>query len=167
MFARQLAANRPLLHSLKRAVRSGMPTYAECGGLMYLAQRLVDLEGRSHRMVGVLPGAIRMTKRLQPFGYATIIPRRSTILAQANDRIKGHEFHYSTWDHPLRAREAAYTIVRRNVPRRLEGFARGNLLASYLHVHFLTNVRWARRFVAAAHQWQQQQRRRSRRVEIP
>ncbi len=166
VFAQPLSANHTMRTSIKRAVAAGMPVYAECGGFMYLTQRLIDAEDRSRPMVGVVPGTIRMTKRLQPFGYATIIPRRATILARAHDRIKGHEFHYSAWDHPLRAREAAYTIVRRGVPRRLEGFARENLLASYLHVHFLTNVRWARGFVAAAHQWKQQQRR-SRRVETP
>lgn len=164
VFAQPLAENRSFRHSLKRAIDAGIPTYAECGGLMYLAQHLVDLNGRSHKMVGALPGAIRMTQRLQSFGYATLVARRPSILARANDRIKGHEFHYSTWDHSIGRHEAAYTVLRRN-ERRVEGFARGNVLASYLHVHFLTNVRWARRFVAAAQQWkQQQQQRRSRRV---
>ena len=167
MFAKPLAANRSFRHSLKRAVAAGMPTYAECGGLMYLAQRLVDLDNRSHEMVGALPGTIRMTKRLQSFGYATLLVRRPSILARVNDRIKGHEFHYSTWDHSMRGDEAAYTVLRRN-ERRWEGFARGNLLASYLHVHFLTNVRWARRFVEAASRWrQQQQGGRSRRGQQP
>jgi cobyrinic acid a,c-diamide synthase len=165
IFAKPLAANQPFRHALKQALAAGMPTYAECGGLMYLTKRLVDLNGRSHQMVGVLPGTIRMTPRLQPFGYATLLARRPSILARVNDRIKGHEFHYSTWDHPLGRDEAAYTVLRRN-ERRREGFARDNLLASYLHVHFLTNIRWARRFVTAAHQWKQQQRR-SRRVETP
>ncbi len=167
VFAKPLAANRSFRHSLKRAVAAGMPTYAECGGLMYLAQRLVDLDNRSHEMVGALPGTIRMTKRLQSFGYATLLVRRPSILARVNDRIKGHEFHYSTWDHSMRGDEAAYTVLRRN-ERRWEGFARGNLLASYLHVHFLTNVRWARRFVEAASRWrQQQQGGRSRRGQQP
>ncbi|MBI4354402.1 MAG: cobyrinate a,c-diamide synthase [Candidatus Omnitrophica bacterium] len=160
VFARPLAENQSFRRSLKRTIAAGTPTYAECGGLMYLAQRLVDLEGRRHAMVGVLPGTIRMTPRLQPFGYATLLARRPSILARVNDRIKGHEFHYSTWDHPVRGDEAAYTVLRRH-ERRREGFVRGNLLASYLHVHFLTNVRWARRFVETAHRWKQQQRRKS------
>ena len=165
VFARQLAANQPLRRSLKRAVDAGLPTYAECGGLMYLTQRLIDLEGRSHPMVGLLPGAIRMTTRLQPFGYATIIPRRPSILARTHDRIKGHEFHYSTWEHPLTQHEAAYTVVRRK-EQRPEGFVRKNLLASYLHVHFLTNTRWARRFVDSASRWRQQQQGGRRRLVV-
>jgi len=158
-FAAQLQQNAPMRRELRRAITGGVPTYAECGGLMYLAQRLIDAAGRAHAMVGVLPGAIRMTNRLQHFGYATVMPRRATILANARDPIKGHEFHYSTWDHAPSSRQAAYLVMRRREARRLEGFARANLLASYIHVHFLTNLRWARGFVASAQQWRKRRHR--------
>ena len=152
-FAKRLAQNAALRHELKQAIERGIPTYAECGGLMYLAERLHDQEGRAHAMVGALPGSIRMTTRLQPFGYTTLIPRRDTILAKARDAIKGHEFHYSVWDYRIPASQAAYTVVKRRGATRLEGFARANVLASYIHVHFLTNIRWARGFVASAARW--------------
>lgn len=158
VFARELAANEPLRRHLRRAVNAGLPTYAECGGLMYLAQRLVDQRGRSHAMVGALPGTVRMTDRLQHFGYVTLRPRHDTILAKAHDPIKGHEFHYSVWDYRVPAREAAYRVHKERAPERLEGFARANLLASYIHVHFLTNIRWARGFVASAQRWRATQR---------
>ncbi len=149
-FAEGLSQNRPLRGQVRQAVRGGLPTYAECGGLMYLAESLVDQRGRRHAMAGVLPGATRMTSSLQHFGYATIIPNRRTILAEAGDGIKGHEFHYSVWDHRPTPRHAAYTVVQDRRGRRLEGFAQGHLLASYLHVHFLTNRRWAEGLVASA-----------------
>jgi len=149
-FAAPLQQNAPMRRAVRRAIARGVPTYAECGGLMYLAQRLIDEAGRAHAMVGVLPGTVRMTHRLQQFGYATVTPRRATILAAARDAIKGHEFHYSTWDHAPSSRHAAYLVTKRRETARLEGFARGNLLASYIHVHFLANVRWARGFVASA-----------------
>ena len=120
---------------------------------MYLAQRLIDEQGRAHAMVGILPGSIRMMDRLQHFGYATVIPRRRTMLAGVRDAIKGHEFHYSAWDHAPSSRQAAYDVAEPREGRRLEGFAQSNLLASYIHVHFLTNVRWARGFVASARTW--------------
>lgn len=150
VFASQLAQNEPLRREIKCAVEEGLPTYAECGGLMYLAECLIDKQGSEHAMVGVLPGTIRMTNRLQNFGYATLIPKRDTILANADDPIKGHEFHYSVWDHQVPPGQAAYVVVKRRESRRLEGFTQGNLLASYIHVHFLTNIRWARGFVASA-----------------
>lgn len=150
VFAKQLEHNAALRAEIKRTIEQGLPTYAECGGLMYLTQRLVDQEGHQHAMVGILPGAVRMTKRLQNFGYVTLIPKRDTILATANDPIKGHEFHYSIWDHQVPPGQAAYVVVKRREGRRLEGFAQGHLLASYVHVHFLTNIRWARGLVASA-----------------
>ena len=153
VFASELSQNEPLRREMKCAIEGGLPTYAECGGLMYLAEHLVDQAGHQHAMAGVLPGAVRMTNRLQNFGYVTLIPRRDTILAKADDPIKGHEFHYSVWDYQVPSGQAAYTAVKRREGRRLEGFVHGNLLASYVHVHFLTNVRWASGFVASAQRW--------------
>lgn len=150
IFAERLARNVSLRRGIRRAIERGLPTYAECGGLMYLAERISDADGKAHAMVGALPGSIRMTNRLQHFGYATLIPRRNSILAKARDSIKGHEFHYSVWDHQVPPSQAAYTVVQRRGERRLEGFARANLLASYVHVHFLTNPRWAKGFIASA-----------------
>lgn len=153
IFAGELAHNEPLRREIKTVVEAGLPTYAECGGLMYLAERLLDKQGSEHVMVGVLPGTIRMTNQLQNFGYVTLIPKRDTILAKANDPIKGHEFHYSVWDYQVPEGHAAYVAVKHREGRRLEGLARTSLLASYIHVHFLTNVRWARGLIASAQRW--------------
>ena len=151
-----LESNESLRREINGAVRAGVPTYAECGGLMYLAERLVDGDGHARAMVGALPGTIRMADRLQHFGYLTVVARRRSILALAGDRIKGHEFHYSVWDRRVPSREAAYTVVRKGADRRLEGFARANVLASYVHVHFLSNTRWADGLVASARRWREQ-----------
>ena len=150
VLASELAHNEPLRREIKRVVEEGLPTYAECGGLMYLAEHLIDGHGGRYPMVGVLPGTIRMTNRLQNFGYVTLSPQRDTILARAHDPIKGHEFHYSVWDYQVPEGQAAYVVSRPHEGRRLEGFVHANLLASYIHVHFLTNSRWARGFVASA-----------------
>ena len=154
VFARALSENARLRAQLRAVIRAGLPTYAECGGLMYLTQAIIDRDGRAHPMVGVLPGRVRLTDRLQHFGYAVVTPRRATIASQAGETIRGHEFHYSTWDHEPSARDAAYWAVsRRGVHRRLEGFVGRSLLASYIHVHFLSNVRWARGLIASAQRY--------------
>lgn len=155
VFAQPLASNVPLRSEIKAAVAAGLPTYAECGGLMYLAKQLTDQRGRRHTMVGALPGTIRMTNRLQHFGYVTVSPARDTILAKKRDASRGHEFHYSTWTYPVSEERAAYVAVkgRRGWHKRFEGFASGNVLASYVHVHFLTNPRWAKGFVTSAQRW--------------
>ena len=55
LYAGQLAANEPLRQALKAGAAGGLPIYAECGGLMYLAREIRDLEGRVHPMAGVFP----------------------------------------------------------------------------------------------------------------
>lgn len=152
-FAGALAKNQSLRDEISRRIRQGVPTYAECGGLMYLTKALIDHEGHRHEMVGALPGSVRMTNRLQHFGYAKLLARRDNVLAEAGESIRGHEFHHSIWDYRVPAHQAAYTVWNSRNERRNEGIVRGNLLASYIHVHFLTNSHWARRFVESARRW--------------
>lgn len=149
VFAKRLSANRSMRATVARAVGAGIPTYAECGGLMYLARSIRTLDGRSHPMCGVLPGAVRMTERLQDFGYTTVRAARDSILARKGESARGHEFHRSAWTPP--AGRAAYRASKRaGGPDRPEGFARGNLLASYVHLHFAGCPEWAKRFVEKA-----------------
>ena len=109
------------------------PIYAECGGLMYLS------------MIGKIPGQFRMADRLQNFGYAQATALCDTPLLKSGETVRGHEFHYSTWDGPANAYR-----VRKRGKERIEGFANKNILASYVHVHFASKPGLARRLVAAA-----------------
>jgi cobyrinic acid a,c-diamide synthase len=119
---------------LREAVRSGMPVYAECGGLMYLVGQ------------GLLPGRIRMTERLQNFGYAEAVALRDSVVVRRGQRVRGHEYHQSRWIHS--GGPAAYRIGSRR-----DGFALGNLHASYLHLHFGGAPECAERFVESACRW--------------
>ena len=95
-----------------------------------------------------------MTDRLQHFGYVTVQSLRDSIVATAHDSIKGHEFHHSVWDYAVPPERAAYLAVNSRNEQRTEGYAHANIVASYIHVHFLTNARWARGLMAAARRWQ-------------
>lgn len=119
---------------LRDAVRSGLPVYAECGGLMYLVGQ------------GLLPGRIEMTDRLQSFGYKEARAARDTVVVRRGRRLRGHEFHHSRWIHPRIP--AAWTLAGRS-----EGFARKNIHASYLHLHFAGAPECASRFVESAQRW--------------
>ncbi|NOZ26976.1 MAG: cobyrinate a,c-diamide synthase [Chloroflexi bacterium] len=153
MYAAALAENEPLRVALRRAIESGLPTYAECGGLMYLTGSITDLSGMTHPMVGVLPGRSVMVERLT-MGYRVVTTCAETILAPAGLVLRGHEFHYSDWvDRPADL-PAAYAIApRRGGPARPEGYARDNLLASYVHLHFGAAPQLAARFVRACRDW--------------
>lgn len=149
VFARRLAANGTMKRSVRDAARSGLPVYAECGGLMYLSESLRTSDGTTHPMCGILPGAVEMTSRLQNFGYTEVRTVRDTLLAPAGSTTRGHSFHHSRWEGA--DSRAAYRAARPGGgPERLEGYARGNLLASYVHLYFPACPEWARRFVGGA-----------------
>lgn len=133
-FAAEISANAALRTELREALRAGLPCYAECGGLMLLAEGLVATGGQRFPMVGALPGQVEMTHRLQHFGYC-----RASNLAgagKADAAFHGHEFHHSRWcAEPERAN--LWEVTRkRNARRRREGFCSGRLHASYVHLYF-------------------------------
>lgn len=151
LYAEALAANAPLRAAIARAAAQGTPIYAECGGLMYLTETVVDAAGRAYPMVGVLPGQSVMTARLT-MGYRNIRAERSSWLWQAGETLRGHEFHYSVWhDRPATMPWLYACLPDAFHPEtRSEGAAIGNVLASYVHVHFLAHPEIASRFVTAA-----------------
>lgn len=145
MHAAALAANRPMRDALARAVRDGVPVYAECGGLMYLGRSLEDLDGRRHEMVGVIPMDSVMRRRHLTLGYRTVSSLRATPLLRAGETVRGHEFHWSELARPLPSDRAAYRVAERGGV--LEGYADRGVLGSYVHLHFAAHPAMARRFV--------------------
>ena len=145
MYAEALSANRPMMESLRKAVSEGLPIYAECGGLMYLSQGIVDFEEKRHPMAGLLPGWSVMKNRLTRMGYVELEVKKNTILASKGTRLRGHEFHWSEMEKELEP--TAYGIT--SPTTRLEGYANGNILASYVHLHFGSEPSLARNFIEA------------------
>ena len=130
LHAAGLSANEGFRASLAAAISDGLPTYAECGGLLYLCDSLVDLDGDEWPLVGAVPGSAAMHKHLQGMGYREARLAGDSLLGQAGAEVRGHEFHYSssTLRDPTRA---AYELD--GSP---EGYASGDLFASYIHLHF-------------------------------
>jgi len=153
VFAAELAANGAMRRAVAGAVDAGMPVVAECGGLMYLASGITDATGATHPMVGVLPGRCVMRQRRSRLGYLTVRARGATPLLAPGEAARGHEFHWSDYEGPP-AGEPAFTVVEDGA--RTEGFAAGNLVASYVHLHFGAGPGMARRFVAACRTWRGQ-----------
>jgi cobyrinic acid a,c-diamide synthase len=149
LHAAQLAENVPMRAALKSAIDSGIPTYAECGGLMSLAESYFDENGIEYPMMGVLPGSTRLTGKLK-MGYREVVALQSSPLLEKGQTARGHEFHYSEWIRSEESNAFAYEIQpRMSGESQPEGFARNNLLASYVHLHFASNPILARNFVAA------------------
>jgi cobyrinic acid a,c-diamide synthase len=150
LHARELAANAGLRAEIKRFSLSGRPVYAECGGFMYLMDSIQDAEGRIHPMCGVFAMAATMTPRFAALGYREAVTTQDSLLGPAWTMLRGHEFHYSA---PTAADPAAAPLYkvrdRRGWTDQAEGFAKGNTLGSYIHLHLASNPDAAAAFVEA------------------
>jgi cobyrinic acid a,c-diamide synthase len=150
LFAAELAANRPLLRELRTETRRGLPIYAECGGLMYLARALVDAAGTRHRLAGLVPAEVSLASPRLALGYRSAETAKDTVLHTRGTTIHAHEFHYSRSE-PATPNQPAYTVPGREPAA--EGFAWGALLASYLHLHLAGTPGTAARFAATCAAW--------------
>ena len=141
-----LTANEPLRAELREAVQAGVPTLAECAGLLYLC-RTVD----GSPMVGALEADAAMTPRLT-LSYRQAVAVQETLLSPAGGRITGHEFHRTTVD-PTSASESAWLVDGAPIGFSLDpaGAGRPTLHASYLHTHWAGHPAVAQRFADAVH----------------
>jgi cobyrinic acid a,c-diamide synthase len=147
-----LASNTDLWRALQDLHAQNRPIFAECGGFMVLTDGLTDSNGHTWPMAGLLPGVTRMTGKLAALGYRQVTALRPNLLAEPGKSLRGHEFRYSTWvcEAGTIGEAAAWDVkgTRGRVPEDAVGYVSGNLLASYLHIHFGQNRELARRFVA-------------------
>jgi cobyrinic acid a,c-diamide synthase len=149
LYARDLADNEEMKQALKQRAAAGLPIYAECGGLMYLAREIRDLEGQTHPMAGVLPFAVRMLPRLKALGYREVTLAAPGLLGPAGTKARGHEFHYSEIAGEADGVPRLYHLTpRRGGNPVAEGYCQNNVLASYVHLHFGSNPEVARHLVA-------------------
>jgi cobyrinic acid a,c-diamide synthase len=154
LYAERLAANGALGQALRSAHAQGMPIYAECGGLMTLTEAIVDLDGRAHRLFGLLPGRTVMTPTLS-LGYRRAEAASDSWLLHRGEEVRGHEFHYSRWDNPRTDLAPAYRLLPLNGhgPTLPEGVCLGSLWASYVHLPFWAKPELAQRFVDCCAGW--------------
>ena len=138
----QLSCNHTMLNSIREFCNSGRPVYAECGGLMYLSQGLQEEEIK-WPFVGILPSWTRMRSRRKRLGYMEVTLQQPTLIGAAGTRLRGHEFHYSELcDDPLVNLDwgAAYQArTNRDGSLHDEGYCRGQVLVSYVHLHLASS----------------------------
>ncbi|MEL6319473.1 MAG: cobyrinate a,c-diamide synthase [Cyanobacteria bacterium J06626_14] len=169
VFAAELSRNRVMRHAVKGAIAAGMPTYAECGGLMYLCEYLVDFDGQMWPMVGVLPTTVRMGKKLT-LGYRRAIAQHDGPLLSKDSVVWGHEFHRSTVDdHSTTPQPMTRPYRIRGYhpenPTRSEGWSCHNLHASYVHLHWGDRPDIPKRFITQCQIWASRLSNGSNRVE--
>lgn len=145
--AEELSANSALRHHIRDAVRSGLPTVAECAGMLYLTE---SVDG--HDMVGAIPAVGAMGPRLT-LGYRVAIAPGDSVLGVAGTRVTGHEFHRTTVGVDEPSSTAAWLLDGTPDGFALDpaGTGRATLHASYLHTHWAGHPRLAARFADAVH----------------
>jgi cobyrinic acid a,c-diamide synthase len=150
LFARELEANAALRERIRIAIDEGMPVYAECGGLMFLARSLTH-DGHTYRMVGTIAGDIVMHERPVGRGYVVLEETQAfpwPADAHAHGEVRAHEFHHASLENLPADTVFAYHVRRgHGVDGRHDGIVRRNILASFTHRRSTDRNSWAARFV--------------------
>jgi len=138
-YSETLAGNEAMKEDIRKFARSGRPVYGECGGLMYLSEGIETRDSISYPMVGLVPARTRMLDRIKSLGYVEIALREGSLWGKKGDLLRGHEFHYSELlVNPLDSEgwRAVYDMTYRRTNKVYqEGFQKGNVLVSYVHIH--------------------------------
>ena len=146
LYAKTLSDNEPMRESIRRAIESGMPCLAECGGFLYLHRSLEGMDGVSYPMCGVINADTHRTQKLSRFGYVTLSANEDTAFFRAGEAIKAHEFHYFESADP----GAAFTAKKPNGREWQCMHANGNLLAGFAHLFYESNPEPIARFLRRA-----------------
>jgi cobyrinic acid a,c-diamide synthase len=142
LHAEKLCSNTSMMEDIRRKVAAGMPCLAECGGFMYLHERLEDHEGRMHDSCGVIKGEVRNTGKLSRFGYITVSSDSADSILK-DGPVKGHEFHY--WDSDNCGE--SWKAVKTNGKEYMCTHEEGGLIAGYPHLYFYSNPQVAYNFL--------------------
>ncbi|MEK7991778.1 MAG: cobyrinate a,c-diamide synthase [Thiotrichaceae bacterium] len=150
--AQQLADNIDLKQSIKQAIEQGLPVYAECGGLMYLARQLT-WDDKTWEMVGALPLDTILNKKPKGSGYTILQETGQGLWALRNQagelgEIAAHEFHYSQAINIDPSLTYAYQVKRGyGIDGQHDGIVYKNTLACYAHLKDVEKNHWAQRFI--------------------
>jgi cobyrinic acid a,c-diamide synthase len=150
LYAEELSRNTSMRNSIRQAISQGIPTYAECGGFMYLGTSIRDTEGKDYPMVGAFDNRSELTDRLQNFGYVELTAQEDTLLCYKGDQIHAHEFHYAKSDDNGNAFIAVKTS---NGKENRCILSRGTVFGGYPHLHFWGNPRFAAGFLSKCRQF--------------
>lgn len=142
-----LAANTSLRADIKRAILAGLPSYAECGGLMYLCEAM-RWQDKRYDMVGVVPAEAVMHKHPQGRGYVEYTATENHPWGAETSAIKAHEFHYARLENLAADVDFARKLARgAGIDGQHDGIVIHNLLAGFCHLRNTNENPWVDRFL--------------------
>lgn len=140
LYARELSQNVSMRRDVRRALGNGLPCIAECGGFMYLTEKI-----DSWPMAGFLPGTCWDNRRLTRFGYVTLRAQEHCLLCRPGEEVRGHEFHH--WDAAYPGE--GFTARKPSGQAWTCAHVSETLYAGFPHFHFYANPRFAENFYDA------------------
>ena len=146
LYGAELSSNRNMLSSIKEAMESGIPVVAECGGFMYLHNKIIDKENQSYPMVGAINAECHYTGKLVRFGYIELQEKDANFLPEG-EMIRGHEFHYFDSQQNGENCVATKPVTGRNYPCVI---SKENCWLGFPHLYYPSNPAFAERFVERA-----------------
>ncbi|MBF8983565.1 cobyrinate a,c-diamide synthase [Lutibacter sp. B2] len=150
VFAEELEKNGSMKDEILFAIKNEMPTYAECGGLMYLSKSITTLENDQYKMVGVFDTNAKMTKHLQRFGYVNVNITTPCVIGNEGKHIPAHEFHRSFVEENPNE-EYAYKVDKFRNGKKIKswdcGLKKYNTIGAYAHIHFYSDKKIAEDFI--------------------
>jgi len=153
--AGELEKNIDFKNRIKSLAEDGLPIYAECGGLIYLGDKLI-IGKKAYKMSGVLPIEFGLSKKPQGHGYTLVNVEEDNPFFKKGTKIKGHEFHYSKvlhWggDSKNDEHKLVFSMKRgAGFINKRDGVCYKNVLATYIHIHALGTPAWAEAMVRNA-----------------
>lgn len=155
-FAKQLQDNITMKSQILNYARQGMPIYAECGGLIYLCEKLLYEDGNAFSMVGIFPYTVKWDKNYLAIRYVEIKTTQNSLLGPEGLVIKGQEFHQTRLLNSLEKPNGCYEITSSMNEKFLEGYQMNNTLASYMHLYFPSAVNVSHHFISQCKKYQQE-----------
>jgi cobyrinic acid a,c-diamide synthase len=143
----ELSGNTSMLEDMRSKIGAGMPVLAECGGFMYLHERMEDADGKVWPMAGIVKGEVRNTGHLKRFGYVTLTSDDPDSIIAGG--VKGHEFHY--WDSSNCG--SSWKGVKTSGKVYDCGHEEGNISVGFPHLYYYSNPEVPYRFLRRCEAW--------------
>ncbi|MFQ6105826.1 MAG: cobyrinate a,c-diamide synthase [Candidatus Hydrothermarchaeaceae archaeon] len=149
VFSEYLEANASLRKEVYNFCDSGKPVYGECGGLMYLGEKVITKDGE-YEMVGFLPIETKMEEKFQALGYVIHRAIKDNPISRRGDVLLGHEFHNSSVRLLGEVEYVCETKRGKGIDGKREGILKNNTLAGYMHLHVFSYPRMIENFLGTA-----------------
>lgn len=135
LYARKLSSNKSMISQIHQFGDSGKPIVAECGGLMYLGNSIIDETGKRHKMANLFKFSTTMVPKRMTLGYRHL---QYSPQSGKSIRIKGHEFHFSSLINNHETPQMSHNIATKIE----DGYRHNNCFALYSHIYWAGSPGW-------------------------